>query len=393
MTVKTGVLNCHNCAGAIETKGDTKRVDCPYCGASVWAPIATTEVGKANQRLMEILQTDFAAELAQIDQRKSAAYQQGDRQAFESAINDEAKLHAAAFDKIDYWKQFGVDRDDFIAQYREQNVVTADRIFAQMSSGNAGAPGGADDNQQLERYQQAYSNALANQDAQAFARYWRKYMEKSLRLGAGANMTDDEIEYQIMGSMENMLRAQSWVGSDELKSLGFEVIYDAESQARGGRSVACQNCSAPLEAARDAEFVECPFCEAVTHLQLTMSEQAALASPDAADSGGAAQHSGTVPTASVAGAAGGSEVHGQLPLARNTVASAYPDIDLTSPRGRVLTYYFLETIADGFSESQERAIREELKLGEGTQICGICETKLAEVNPPLDSCAACQQPL
>lgn len=383
MAVKTKVLNCHHCGGAIETPGDTMRVDCPYCQTSVWAPLSAADLGEAAQRLMQILQTDYAAELIQIEQKKSEALQTGDRQTYKAIIADEARLHADAFAKIDYWKVSGLTREDFIAQHIDQSMVSAEQLFAQASPESTDASQMAALNGRLQQEQRAYSEALERQDARAFATHWRNYMELNLRQTGAANLTEEEIEYQILRSMETMLRDQDWVGPRQLDALGFETLYDAEADSEGQRTVECQNCSAPLEVDGAAEFAKCPFCDATTHLQLTMSEQAAqFAEADPADSAPAASDRST-----------SSKIHGQLTLAKNAVASSYPDTDISSPPGRVLTYYFLQNIADALSPADKRAAKEELHLGEGSVSCSGCATTLAEVSPPLEICVVCQQPL
>ena len=382
MTKPTKTLNCHNCAGAIETTGETSRVDCPYCGESVWAPLSAEEIGKANARLMEVLQHDYHSELQRIESLKAAALESHDKDAYAEVIKEEGKLYARAYDKIDYWELSGLTREQFLKSYGMQNSVVTNVIFESKPE-EPDQPWSVTPAQAaMQMYYKTYSEALDNEDAQGFAWAWRQYMEASYSQGMVDHLSEEEIDMMIRGSMENMLRNQSWITSEDLEALGFDTTYDMEDQEESDQVVECQNCGAWLETMKGSELVECPYCDGVTHIQLSLRQQSVIAK-DAFQN--AQDHSG--------GAGGNSQSPKMLSFAKTAVSNGYPDVDEDSPEGRVLTFMMLENLVDSMTEAESRDIRQTLDLGPGDVTCGVCQTKLAEVEPALKCCVVCQSAL
>lgn len=370
MNVKTTTLHCYHCAGAIEVPRDTMRTTCPYCREEVWAPMSVRDMGEASRRLVQILQREFAGEMRSVEQALTTAMMAGDEAAYRQALTQQAELHAAAFDRIDYWRVFGVQREGFVAQRVEQSMATFESMAAEMRALRGGDTAAAAEIKagyaHTNSLWRSYTEALERKDLEGFARAWREFMTHALTKNP-SGLTEEEMEHQILGSMENMLRDQGWVGPEELERLGFESVYDAERDDSGALTVGCQNCGAVLEAAEGDEFVDCPYCEATTHLQMTLTQMQEAArewaTPD------------------------------YLQLARDAVASAYPDLDLHSPACRVLIFCFAEQMAGELSAELDRRYRDELGLGEGRSPCGTCNTAFATVTPAVVTCPMCQQPM
>lgn len=380
MAAPTNTLNCHNCAGAIETSGESSRVDCPYCGASVWAPLSAEEIGNVNARLMEVLQHDYRPELMRIESQKAKALKRHDKDAYATVMKHQGQLYAKAYDKIGYWEISGLTREQFINDYAMQNSVMTKIVFESKPE-REGQPWSVTPAQsKMQMFHKAYSDALDNEDAQRFAWAWTEYMKANYSQGMVDHLSDEEIDTMIRSSMENMLRDQSWITPEDLEALGFDTTYDMEEQEGSNQVLECQNCGAWLETTKGSEFVECPYCDAVTHIQLSLRQQSMISADAYRKAGG---YSG----------GGGAQAAQMLPIAKTAVADGYPDVDGDSPEGRVLTYMMLENMVDSLTESEERNIRVDLRLEAGHRTCGVCETQLARVKPPLTHCVVCQSPL
>ncbi len=347
------------------------RVACPYCREPVWVPMSVRDLAQASYRMVEVLNTDFRQENQEVQEVLAKALAARDRGAYHQGLEQEAAIQVQALDRVGYWKISGTEPEDYIDQSVRQGLTVYDEMVEQMAS----PTGAQEEHDRVQRLQQATADALARQDLDGFAHAWREQLSYSLRKYQ-PQLTEEEVEHQIRGSMENMLRDQSWVGPAELEYLGFESVYDAEVDQEGVRSVECQGCSAPLQAPQGAEFVECPYCEAVTYLQVALSKMAQVFQESAGD---LAQATWAQPD--------------YLQLSRDAVKSSYPDLDPQSPQGRVMIFYMAEQMASDRPDSVLQGYREELGLGRGSRTCSSCSTVLAEVSPPLNTCPICRLPI
>jgi Zn finger protein HypA/HybF involved in hydrogenase expression len=341
-------------------------------------------LGRTSQAFLEALQRHSGA-LATIEQAKSDAVEAEDSQAYREALEREARVYVEARDAIGGWDALGVARED----YPEVHVASQMPAFEQLVEMQASrTPEGAfvetDFQQQLGQLTQEYQQALAEQDVHAFAEAWRDYMGLTLRQNAGGEIDEETLDYQIRGSMENMLRDQPWVTAEDLEALGFDTLHDARSTDDGAREVDCQNCGAPIEVEPAEETVECPYCEATTHLQLTSSDVLEKFSQGRGEASATGRAEGA--------AGGGGDWTEELSQARQTVASSF-DVDAESPRADALTYYMFAQMYDHALTDEARGqVRDELGLGEPVT-CSTCSERFYQPRAPLKVCPICAQQL